>query len=418
VSHDTTFTHAPLVEHRTYWLRLLQWVYPRAILGASVCAVVAVLAGGASGRLGGDLPAFYGAGRIVLDGDTAHLYSHQRQHAAQLDLFPAAESHSYLYFAYPPFVALPCALLALLPFLVAYAVHVGGMAACLAAATRIAGRSLALPTESRHLALAMAVTFYPLFRAVSGGQNTALSLLAIVASAALLERRREFLAGLAMGVLWFKPQFAMTFVGLWVIERRPRAVLGALATAVVCYAAGAVLAGPAWPAWWWREGVTSFDGLDQVVNAANSVGFLGVAEGVLGTGSPWALTVGVVLATLTAVLLAVMAFRGSRSRLWERTAAAAAGCVLLSPHAMYYDAGLAALPLLLSAVCGTPAERAVAVGLWAIAFLHPLAPALGVTPVFASLAGAFVLALRVYVRGPRGSPSRDHVSSATAVRAG
>ena len=398
MSHDTTFIHAPLVEHRTYWLRLLQRVYPRAILIASVCALIVILAGGAPGRLGGDLPAFYGAGRIVLDGDIAQLYSHQRQHAAQQDLFPAAEPHSYLYFAYPPFVALPYASLALLPFLLAYAVHVGGMAACLVAATRIAGRSLALPTESRHLVLAMAVTFYPLFRAVSGGQNTALSLLAIVASAALLERRREFLAGLVMGVLWFKPQLAVTFGGLWVIERRPRAVLGTLLAAVLLYAAGSALAGPAWPTWWWRAGVTSFDTRDQAVNAANSVGVLGVAEGVLGTGHPWALTVGVVLATLTGVLLGAMAFRGGPATLWQRTAAASAGCVLLSPHAMYYDAGLAALPLLLSVAWGTPTERTVAVGLWIIAFLHPVAGALGVTPVFVSVAGAFLLALRIYSR--------------------
>jgi len=395
VSRETTFTDARLVPHLPYWGRLLQRVYPRAILVASVCAVVVILAGGAPGRLGGDLPAFYGAGRIVLDGDIGQLYSHQRQHAAQQDLFPAAEAHSYLYFAYPPFVALPYALLALLPFVLAYAVHVGGMAACLAAATRIVGQSLALPTASRHLVLATAVTFYPLFRAVSGGQNTALSLLAIVASAALLERRREFLAGLVMGVLWFKPQLAVTFVGLWVIERRPRAVLGALTAAALLYAAGSALAGPAWPAWWWREGVTSFDARDQTVNAANSVGFLGVAEGVLGTGNPWALTVGVVLATLTGVLLAVMAFRGGPATLWQRTAATSAGCVLLSPHAMYYDAGLAALPLLLSVAWGTRRERTVAVGLWIIAFLHPVGAALGVTPVFISVAGAFLLALRI-----------------------
>jgi hypothetical protein len=388
-----------------YWVPLAQRVYPRAVLGALGCALVVILAGGGTGRLGGDLPAFYGAGRIVLDGDVAHLYSHPRQHLAQRDLFPAAEPHSYLYFPYPPFVALPYALLALLPFAWAYAIHVGAMAACLAGAARVAAEALAVPAGSRNLLLAVGVSFYPLFRAVSGGQNTALSLLVIVAALALIERRRDTLAGLVLGVLWFKPQLALTFAGLWVIERRPRAVLGALATGALLYAAGAALAGPAWPAWWWREGVVSFDGRDQMVNAANSVGFLGIAEAVFGTGTVPALVAWMTFTGLSAGILAVMAFRGESSTIWERGAAAAAGCVLLSPHAMYYDAGLVALPLLVTITRGTPTECAVALGLWAIAFLHPFAAGLGVTPVFVSLVGGFLLALRVYARAAGNAPA-------------
>ena len=74
----------------------------------------------------------------------------------------------------------------------------------------------------------------------------------------------------------------------------------------------------------------------------------------------------------------------------------AAGCVLLSPHAMYYDAGLTALPLLLAVVHGTPLQRRVAVGLWAVALLHPFAH-VGVTPVFVTLVGSFLLAVRIHV---------------------
>jgi hypothetical protein len=393
-----TVLDAPSREPLAHWIRLLQRVYPRAILGASICALVVIVAGGAPGRLGGDLPAFYGAGRIVLEGDVAQLYSHQRQHAAQRDLFPPDEPHSYLYFPYPPFVALPYALLALLPFMAALALHTGAMAACLVLAARTAARAMDVPAASHQLLLATAVTFYPLFRAVTGGQNTALSLLAIVAGFALAERRRDFLAGLAMGVLWFKPQLAVTFVGLWMFERRFWAVLGAVTAAGLLYVAASALAGPEWPLWWWREGVASFDSRDQAVNAANSVGLLGVAEAVFGTGTPWAVALGLTLAGLTAGILAVMAYRGGSSVHWHRAAVATAGCVLLAPHAMYYDAGLAALPLLLCVVHGTRPEQMAAVGLWALAFLHPLAGTLGITPVFVSLVGAFGLALWRYCR--------------------
>jgi hypothetical protein len=47
----------------------------------------------------------------------------------------------------------------------------------------------------------------------------------------------------------------------------------------------------------------------------------------------------------------------------------------------------------------------VALGLWAIAFLHPFAAGLGVTPVFVSLVGGFLLALRVYARAAGNAPA-------------
>ena len=64
--------------HAGYSWRI-RW-YPRAILLAlafafGVSVLVANGADGAAGRLGGDYPAFYGAGRIVLAGDGDQLYS-------------------------------------------------------------------------------------------------------------------------------------------------------------------------------------------------------------------------------------------------------------------------------------------------------------------------------------------------------
>ena len=52
------------------------------------------------GRIGGDLPAFYGAARIVRAGETQHLYDPATQEAAQKDLLPVA---GRVAFAYPPY---------------------------------------------------------------------------------------------------------------------------------------------------------------------------------------------------------------------------------------------------------------------------------------------------------------------------
>jgi hypothetical protein len=51
-------------------------------------------------------------------------------------------------------------------------------------------------------------------------------------------------------------------------------------------------------------------------------------------------------------------------------AATAAAAVLASPHALYYDGGLAMLGLL-AAAAWTPSLRAVAVATWALAWLQP-----------------------------------------------
>src|SRR3954468_17488013 len=52
------------------------------------------------GRIGGDLPAFYGPARIVRSGDIRRLYDAEAQEAAQQDLLPGTGGR--VAFAYPP----------------------------------------------------------------------------------------------------------------------------------------------------------------------------------------------------------------------------------------------------------------------------------------------------------------------------
>src|ERR1700759_583186 len=55
-----------------------------------------------AGRLGGDYPAFYGAGTLVRTGQAAHLYDPGRPAAAERSLFGDERDGGYLDFAYPP----------------------------------------------------------------------------------------------------------------------------------------------------------------------------------------------------------------------------------------------------------------------------------------------------------------------------
>ncbi|MEO7556587.1 MAG: hypothetical protein ABIV94_08290, partial [Acidimicrobiales bacterium] len=79
-----------------------------ALLIALAAAFVITLAAGsgsstAAGRVGGDYPAFYGAGQRVADGDGHDLYDVDAQGRSQEGLY--GEEVGYLAYVYPPPVA-------------------------------------------------------------------------------------------------------------------------------------------------------------------------------------------------------------------------------------------------------------------------------------------------------------------------
>src|SRR4029079_5226655 len=87
------------------------------------------------GRVGGDLTAFYGAGRIVRGGETPRLYDAEMQEAAQRDLLPGISGR--VAFAYPPYVALAYVPLTWAPFKHASEVPALVMPFCLLAALAV-----------------------------------------------------------------------------------------------------------------------------------------------------------------------------------------------------------------------------------------------------------------------------------------
>ena len=122
--------HDALTEER---LRL----YPRALLGALGGAVGFAVAraglGDPQGRLGGDFPSFHAAGELVASGRGASLYDLAAQQAAQARYLPDGD---WLPFPYPPPLAAAHALLAPLPYGLAFAVHTALMIGALALAVR------------------------------------------------------------------------------------------------------------------------------------------------------------------------------------------------------------------------------------------------------------------------------------------
>ncbi len=378
------------------------------LVALALTVVVSVVAGQGSttvgGRLGGDYPAFYAAGRIVVSADRDRLYEADAQRDAQAALF-GDETDGYLAFAYPPYVALVEAPFAALPYRLAYLAHTVVMAAAVAAALWLLRPRVALVDRHYVACLAAALAFFPLYRGVTAGQNTALVLLLLVASWRAAGAGRDGWAGVLLALTLYKPQFAVPMLGLWFVRGRFRLCASAAFTAVALWAIGAAVLGIGWLVPWW-EHATSFSEVDAVVNGANAVSWLGVADARLGVGDALGRVLGALLVAATAVIAVVVWRRPPLAArdpgVWAM-AVAAPTVVLVSPHAMFYDAGLLVLPLLVLASTG--ASRRGLVAVFALAYTHGLADALGTTPLAALTVAVFAWAV---VAARRAGPPPVH----------
>ena len=365
------------------------------LLALAVAVVMAVVSGAGLGegaadgaRLGGDYPAFHGAGSIVADGDIDDLYDPTRQTAAQAGL----GIDGYLAFAYPPHVAMAYAPLAMLGFQLGYLAHTVLMSAALLGALLLLRRPVPFVGEHFWPVAAAAFTFHPLFTAIGGGQNTAITVLLMAAIWRGLHDESETAAGIAAGLLLFRPQYAIPMIGLLFLARHFRAVgvaagVGALTWLVVTPFLGAGWIGA------WAEQVVPFAERDAEVNAANSISLLGFAQALLGAEATTARLIGGLGALVVIGVVSAVWIRTDVVPLAARMGVAALAVLLMSPHTMFYDAGLLVIAGL-GALAGTTVDRPLVLRLaavvWLGAFSHLLADRLGATPLALIVLGAFV----------------------------
>jgi hypothetical protein len=340
------------------------------------------------GRIGGDLPAFHGAGRIVASGRVRDLYDSDAQRAAEEDLLPASE-RGWIPFPYPPYVALFYVPLTWLPFKAAYVVHAIVMALCCVFAVALVRPALpALRAEFLPVVAAMLV-FYPLFRAVLGGQNTPLSLLCGAAAAAALARGRDLAAGLWVGVWLFKPQLALPVAALLLIraKSRTRFAAGVAAVAAMYFLLGVAMGGWNWIGWWWHDGAVPFAEADLEVDRGNGISFAELAYEFGVTPLKW------VAAAATGVFALWTAWRHDDLHPLAVVGVAAGTAALIAPHALYYDGGLAALGLMAAGAL-RPALLPWIGFLWLLAWAQPFRSSLPLPPMTVVLVASMVLAAR------------------------
>jgi hypothetical protein len=365
------------------------------LLALAVAVVLAVVSGAGLGesttdgaRLGGDYPAFHGAGSIVADGDIDDLYDPARQTAAQAGL----GLDGYLAFAYPPHVAMAYAPLSMLGFQLGYLVHTVLMSAALLGALALLRRPVPFIADHFWPIAAVAFTFHPLFTAIGGGQNTAVTVLLMAAIWRGLHDSSETLAGVAAGFLLFRPQYAVPMIGLLFLGRHLRAVGVAAGVGALTWLLVAPFLGAGWISTW-VEQVVPFAERDAEVNAANSISLLGVAQALLGADATSARLLGGLGALAVIGAVSAVWLRADLVPLAARMGLASVAVLLMSPHTMFYDAGLLVIAGA-SLLAGTTVDRSVALRfaavVWLGAFSHLFADRLGATPLALVVVAAFL----------------------------
>jgi hypothetical protein len=374
----------------------LKW-YPRVVLIAlSVGTIFGVLYGKGlntlTGRLGADYPAFYGAGRIIAQGEWNQLYNAKRQMLAQENFIPGEPG--YLCFAYPPYVALLYWPFSLLEYRLSYTLHTLLMVGALLLTLHLV-RPMIKEVDQHYLcAFTLTLLFYPIFRSVLGGQNTAITLLIVALTWRAVENGHEYLGGALLGLLLFKPQFALPLIGVFVLSGRCRVGLGSVFTAVILYGIGVWMQGPNWVTTWFKFGQW-FSHADASVNSNNAISWLGFFQAFFDVGSKTALILGWGMTLGTIVGLSWIWWAGGpEADLTSQIGLASVCLVLIPPHTMYYDMGLLFFTYA-ALIVKKEKGRILLIGtVWLLGFSQMVSGLIGFSPLFFLVVFTWILGIR------------------------
>jgi hypothetical protein len=194
----------------------------------------------ASGNIiGADFLTFYTAGKFYLMGRMNELYDIAEQAAFQRRILAPVSFNSVCYFNYPPFTTLFCATFALGSYLNGLILWWGAGLLALALSLHLLRRELmALRVRSTGRLFLMSFLFFPTIAWFLYGQDTALTLLLYTIAFVMLRRENDLAAGLALGLLLYKPQLAIAVGMVLIIKWRWRALIGGLVSVGIWIAIG------------------------------------------------------------------------------------------------------------------------------------------------------------------------------------
>jgi hypothetical protein len=179
---------------------------------------------------GTDFLHLYTLGSLAVAHRGADLYDMNAQAALAVQRVPEAAGISYLPL-YPPQVSIVFAPLAHLSYGWALILWWGGSAAVYALCCYSVWRACPNLRDHGGLVALLAVAYPAFFHLIAWGQTSAAALACFTLMFFLLRDRREFLAGLVLGCLIFKPQLGLAAAVVFVSTGAWKTVLGAALSA-------------------------------------------------------------------------------------------------------------------------------------------------------------------------------------------
>jgi len=304
----------------------------------------------------GDLPGFYGLGRIVLEGHGDHLYDFEYQREAQNRFWPIL-NQTFFPTMYPPIVGLIVALVAWIPPLPLRVLLIFVEVSVLLLALR------ALARDRRVERFTLILFSIPILISLAGVQNTAISIGLISLARRLLARNQFLIAGLVAGALFYKPQVGLVICVVMAVGAGIVFSSGVLFSLLLQYVAGLFVYKGEWllP---WIEKIKSFSSLRASLDGPKMTSFFGhlAVDGVLGISQQsWELL------GFGGVLIGILVY-SLQSRTTSGGSERALGFLLGSfpvfvPQTMFYDLGISIFWVFANTSLATRAEivRSVAV---------------------------------------------------------
>ena len=179
---------------------------------------------------GADFVHEYVLGKIALERNAPLLYDYQGQIQLSRRAIPGLGNESYLPI-YAPQVSLLYLPFAMLPYLWAAALWALFSAAIYGACCYAVWRNAPNLQAEGSTIVILAVALPAFFNLIAFGQNSAIALCAFVLAYLGLKNRKPFFAGMALGLLFYKPQLGIAAAVLFPLTLEWRLILGGLVTA-------------------------------------------------------------------------------------------------------------------------------------------------------------------------------------------
>jgi hypothetical protein len=295
---------------------------------------------------GTDFLHLYTLGSIALAHRSADLYNMRAQMELAADRVPAAAGIRYLPL-YPPQVSIFLAPFARLSYPWALTLWLAFSTLIYGACCYAIWRTCPRLRDHERTVFILAAAFPAFWHLIAWGQTSGLALAAFAAAFLALRKEHEFLAGLALGCLIFKPQLGLAAATIFLITLRWKIIAGAIVSAGAQLLAGVLYYGIESLRGWIRalrnvpNALTLFEPRIYQTHSLRTFWYMLI---------PWPrASLALYVTSALAVCVLTIACWRSRLPLAVRYSALLLASVLVAPHLTVYDLVILAPAFLLLA---------------------------------------------------------------------